>query len=155
VECHFSGEKVKCQGHRTSKTPTAICRHVYLRPANRAPTASALTAGWAWPGISKRHAARSNWKDGRIPCRRRRLCLLTTVYIKLLLLAPIHSRKILLASHVLPFWSIINVFLVVCGPLQALQALWPRNSWCCTFGRIIVQMTAYCATVSPLPRSEH
>jgi len=33
-------------------------------------------AWWAWPRISKLHAARSNSKDGRISCRRRHLACL-------------------------------------------------------------------------------
>ena len=74
MECQFSDKRVKGQGHKMSKTSTAIWRHVYLRPADRAPAAPASTAGWAWHGVSMRHVTRSNWKDGRIPCRRRHLC---------------------------------------------------------------------------------
>jgi len=35
VECQFSGEKVKGQGHRTSKI-TENWRHAYLRAADKA-----------------------------------------------------------------------------------------------------------------------
>ena len=80
MECQFLNEKIKGQGYRTSKISTvhsslALCLLTDRRSSSRCSGADCMVGPWVWPGISKRHAAQSNCKDGRIACRRRHIYL--------------------------------------------------------------------------------
>jgi len=63
VECQFSVENVKGQGHRTTKTSTAIRRHVYLRTARQA------LAAVLRHNLLPTPETLDNGTDGRISCR--------------------------------------------------------------------------------------
>ena len=72
MECQFSVEKVKGQGHRMSKT-TENWSHVYLRAADQAQVGQAPTANYinaiVRPNLLPTPETLGNWTDGRTSCR--------------------------------------------------------------------------------------